>query len=81
MQELQRTLISQPMSTTPLIGYTPPKPRDAQGNRIQVTAYSDEYGRTVERWDLSETDVRWYHVEKYVRKRVTVTTERRAPLE
>jgi hypothetical protein len=68
------------MSTTPLVGYTPPKPHHANGERIQVTAFYDEMGRTVERWEFGEDDVRWYHVEKYVRKKVTVTTEVREPV-
>jgi hypothetical protein len=80
MQELQRTLISQPMSTTPLMGYTVPRPRDMAGELIQVNAFHDEMGRTVERWQFSEDDVRWYHVEKFVRKRVTVVVERGAPI-
>jgi hypothetical protein len=80
MHELQRTLIPQPMSTTPLMGYTPPRPRDFAGELIQVTAFSDEFGRTVERWQFNDTDVRWYHVEKFVKKRVVVTTERQVPL-
>jgi hypothetical protein len=80
VHELQRTRIDQPMSTTPLIGYTPPHPRHANGERIQVTAYSDEMGRTVERWHLSDDDVRWYHVEKYARQRITITKDVRGPL-
>lgn len=62
------------------MGYTVPRPRDSAGELIQVTAFSDEFGRTVERWQFSETDVRWYHVEKFTRKKVTVTVERSSPL-
>ena len=80
MSELQRTKISQPMSTTPLAGYKVPRPVDLAGELIQVTAFHDELGRTVERWQFSESDVRWYHVEKFVKKRVTITTERAVPI-
>lgn len=80
MAELQRTAISQPMSTTPLTGYTVPRPTNVGGELIQVTAFFDELGRTVERWQFTDTDVRWYHVEKVVKKRVTVTVERGAPI-
>ncbi len=80
MSELQRTAIGQPMSTTPLSGYKVPCPVDGAGERIQVTAFFDELGRTVERWQFSETDVRWYHVEKFVDRRVTVTTQVRGPI-
>lgn len=80
MNELQRTEISQPMGATPLTGYTVPKPVDMHGERIQVTAFYDELGRTVERWEFSETDIRWYHVEKVVNKRISVTVERKVPM-
>lgn len=80
VSELQRTAITQPMSTTLLAGYAVPHPRDSAGELIQVTAFYDEMGRTVERWQFSETDVRWYHVEKVVKKRVMITSERSVPL-
>lgn len=80
VSELQRTAISQPMGVTPLTGYTVIKPVDLRGERIQVTAFYDELGRTVERWQFTETDVRWYHVEKVVKKRISVTVERQVPI-
>lgn len=80
MGDLQRTQISPPMGPVPLVGYAVPKPRDMKGERIQVTAYHDELGRTVERWQFSESDVRWYHVEKVVKKRISVTVERQVPI-
>jgi hypothetical protein len=79
--ELQRTLIGQPMSTTPLPEFKVPHAVDIAGEKIQITAFFDEMGRTVERWQFSDTDVRWYHVEKFVTKRVTVYVERGAPIE
>jgi hypothetical protein len=62
-RETQRILIPPPMSATPTDAWTPPRPRDAQGERIQVTAHVSEQGHIVERWQITDEDIRWYRLE------------------
>jgi hypothetical protein len=62
MAEHNRFLIPQPMGTIPAENYAPPKPRLLNGDAVQVTAFTDEHMRLVERWQFSDTDVRWYEV-------------------
>ena len=73
-RELQR------MSATPFSGRTPPKPVNALGERIQVTCHVSEAGEIVERWQLSETDVRWYRLEAFRERWVTVKVDSRTPV-
>jgi len=75
--EVHRILISEPMSATATDSWKPPRPRNAKGERIQVTAHVSEHGEIVERWHFSDTDVRWYRLERYEGKRVTIKVERR----
>lgn len=62
MVDRARILIAQPMGTIPAQNYTPPKPHLLNGELVQVTAFTDEHGRLVERWQFSDDDVRWYEV-------------------
>jgi hypothetical protein len=76
VHEIQRILVPPPMSATPYDGVKPCKPVDCKGERIQVTVFHDESNHVLERWQFSETDVRWYRLEAYterhVRMRITV---------
>lgn len=76
-REIQRSLVSQPMSTTPYDEWKCPQPRDVHGQRIQVTAYYDESGHVVERWQFSETDVRWYRLEAFKERWVAIKVQAR----
>lgn len=76
--EVHRILVDAPMGAKPYDAWTPCRPRDAEGNRIQVTSHVDEYGHVLERWQFSETDVRWYRLEKYVDRRITIKVERKS---
>jgi len=58
-----RILIPQPMAATSTDGWNVPRPRDYKDERIQVTAHATDENEVVERWCLSETDVRWYRIE------------------
>jgi hypothetical protein len=78
--EVQRVSISPPMGAAPYDAWKPPRPVDYKGERIQVTAHITEFNEVVERWQFSDTDVRWYRVERYRQERVTVKVERRGPL-
>lgn len=78
-RELQRVRIAEPMSATPFDGRTPPKPVDATGQRIQVTCHVTEFGEIVERWQFSETDVRWYRLECFRSRWITLKVEKRVP--
>jgi len=75
--EIHRILVSQPMSAQPYDGHKPPLPVDVRGKRIQVTVHVDEFGHIVERWQFSETDVRWYHLQAWKEKWVTMKVEKR----
>lgn len=79
-RELQRILIPQPMSATPYDSYLPPKPIGGNGERIQVTAYVTENSEIVERWQFSETDVRFYRLECWRRAWVTLKIDKRTPI-
>jgi hypothetical protein len=79
-QELQRILISQPMSTKPFEGYLCPHPHLLSGEQVQVTAHYTEHGEIVERWQLSDTDVRWYRLEAWKQKWVTLKVDSRTPI-
>lgn len=79
-QELQRVLIPQPMSAKPYPDYLPPKPHRLDGSRIQVTAFYTEHSEIVERWEMSETDVRWYRLEAWKQRWVTLKLDKRTPV-
>jgi hypothetical protein len=64
------------MSTQPYDAWKPPKPHHANGEPIQVTVFHDEFGHIVERWQLSDTDVRWYKLEKWRNAWVTMKVEK-----
>jgi hypothetical protein len=68
------------MAATPTDAYIPPKPHAWTGERIQVTAHVTENGEIVERWQFSETDVRWYRLEAWKEKWVTLKVDKRVPL-
>ena len=78
--ELQRILIAQPMSATPTDAWLPPKPHLADGTRVQVTAHVSEHGEIVERWALSDDDVRWYRLECWKARWVAIKVDRRTPI-
>lgn len=78
-RELQRIRIAEPMSAHPFDGRTPPKPVDCTGQRIQVTCHVTEFGEIVERWQFSETDVRWYRLECFKSRWITLKVEKRVP--
>lgn len=75
--EIQRILISRPIGVTPFYGYKVPHPRLQDGTRVQVNAYASDTGEIVERWLLSETDERWYRLEAWKDKWVTLKMSRR----
>jgi len=81
VRELHRVLIPEPMGAKPFDGRMPPRPVDWQGNRIQVTVHTSEFGEIVERWQLSDTDVRWYRLELYDERRITLKVPRRVAVE
>lgn len=78
-RELQRVRIAEPMSAHPFDGRTPPHPVDARGQPIQVTCHVTEFGEIVERWQLSDTDVRWYRLECFRSRWITLKIEKRVP--
>ena len=78
--EIQRILISQPMLATPTDAWLPPRPHLPGGERIQVTAHVTENSEIVERWQFSETDVRWYRLERYSTRWVSIKVERKVPI-
>jgi hypothetical protein len=67
------------MATQPYEYEFSPQPVLPNGARVQVTAFLDENGAVVERWQFSDTDIRWYRLEAYQGRRVTIKVERRAP--
>jgi hypothetical protein len=68
------------MSSTPTNARIPPKPHLLNGERVQVTMHVTEIGEIVERWQLSDDDVRWYRLEFYKERWVTLKVERRVPI-
>ena len=74
---MHRVLVPPPMGAKPYDGWTPCQPVDYKGDRIQVTAHMDEWGHVLERWQFNETDVRWYKLEKFDERRVTIKVERK----
>jgi hypothetical protein len=78
--ELQRITVSEPMSLTPYDGIAAPHPHAANGEAIQVNVFHDECGHIIERWLLSETDVRYYRLEKWDSKWVSVKVPTRKPV-
>lgn len=71
MVEKHRYLIPQPMATFDAPNYMPPQPRLANGERIQVTAFLDQDNKIVERWQFSDSEVKWYAVEEKSRDKQT----------
>lgn len=80
MDELQRTRIDPPLGLKPYPEHRCPRPVLGDGTRVQVLPFHDELGRVIERWDFSEVDIRYYHVEKFVRKRVMVEYDAKGPV-
>ena len=68
------------MSAQPYTDYKPPRPTLLSGERIQVTAHVTEHSEIVERWQFSETDVRWYRLERWEQERVTLKIAKRVPV-
>lgn len=79
-RELHRIAITQPMSTTPYPEHRCARPVLLNGERVQVTAFFDEHGRIVERWQLNDDDVRWYELQALAQRRVTIKVERRSAI-
>ncbi len=79
-KELQRILISQPMLAKPYDSYLPPQPVDGNGQRIQVTAFYTEHSEIVERWQFSDTDIRWYRLELWKSAWVAMKIDKRTPV-
>ena len=79
-EELQRILIPAPGKVEPYPDWEPPKPHHSHGEKIQVNAYHDEAGNVLERWLLSETDERWYRVERYTTKWVGIKVTVKGPV-
>lgn len=75
--DIHRILISPPMSATPTDARKPCLPKDFKGQGIQVTVYVSEHSEIVERWQFSDTDVRWYRLEAGSERRITLKVERR----
>lgn len=69
--EEHRILIPQPITREDAPVHRVPRPLDAAGNRIQITAYLDLEMQIVERWQFSDEDVRWYRIEKREREPIT----------
>ena len=80
-REIQRITIDRPLSLTPYDGIPAPHPHHMDGTPIQVNLYYDENGCVVERWLLSETDERFYRLEKWDKAWVSVKIEKRKPVE
>jgi hypothetical protein len=73
--EFYRILVSPPVNPKPYEGFKP-TPAYLPGRLpIAVTAYHDDDGHIYERWLLSETDERWYRIEKWVFTRVSVAVK------
>lgn len=79
LDEFHRFLIPPPGKVEPYDGWKVPHPVLPDGTRVTVTAYNDEAGNVLERWLLSETDERWYRVERYSERWVNVRVTRRTP--
>src|SRR5437879_12959142 len=60
---VHRVLVPQPIGVQQTDQWTPCRPQNFKGERIQVTAHANEHGEIVERWQFSDTDVRWYRIE------------------
>jgi len=80
-RELHRILIDAPMSATPFAGRTPPAPVNCRGERIQVTCHLTEHGEIVERWQFSDHDVRWYRLECFRTRWITLKVDQRTPVQ
>ncbi len=78
--DLQRLLIPEPGKVEPYPEWPVPHPVLPMGVKVQVNAYHDEHGNVLERWILSETDVRWYRLEKWVNRWVTVQVAQKKPV-
>jgi hypothetical protein len=74
--DLQRFLIPEPVNVTRYEEWPVPHPVLPGEVKVQVNAYHDEHGNVLERWMLSETDVRWYRLEKWDNRLVTVQVAR-----
>jgi hypothetical protein len=78
--ELQRIRIPAPGRVEPYPEWNVPKPTLPGGVVVQVNAYHDEAGNVLERWLLSETDERWYRLERYSDRWVAVKVAQRVPV-
>ena len=77
---LQRILVPQPGKVEPYPDWKVPVVEVHTGVRVQINAYHDDMGNVLERWLLSETDERWYRIEKYTTKWVGVKVTVRGPV-
>lgn len=75
--EFARILIQPPVNPTLYPEWQVPVANLPVTGRVQITAYHDEMGHVLERWLLSETDERWYRVERYTMQRVSVPVKRK----
>lgn len=78
--DLQRVRIPEPAGLVPYPEWTPPFAQFAPGERIQILPFHDQAGNVVERWHFSDSDVRYYQVEKFVESWVAVKVEGKAPV-
>jgi len=78
--EIQRILISRPIGAQPFDGHRVPRPHLQDGTLVQVNAYVSDTGEIVERWLLSETDERWYKLEAWRDKWVTLKMAKRVAI-
>jgi hypothetical protein len=60
---VHRVLVPQPIGVQETDQWTPTRAQNCKGERIQVTAHANEHGEIVERWQFSDTDVKWYRIE------------------
>jgi hypothetical protein len=79
-KEIHRVKIEAPMAAQPYEFSGLAKPHFFDGTRIQVNAFISEHGEIVERWQFSDTDVRWYRLEVYQEKRIVLKVAKRANL-
>ena|SRR5258706_11825888 len=78
--EVQRIAVSPPLSAAPTSDWTVPQPTTSTGERIQVTAHLDEYGRILERWQFSDEDVRWYKLQAFKDQFISYKRAQRVPV-
>ena len=78
--ELQRVLVPDPGNVEAYPEWIPPVVRWPGTERMQVTSHHDTFGNVLERWQYSDTDIRWYRVEKFINRWVTVRISEKKPV-